>query len=190
LGALVLKQRADWRLALGGLMGVTGVALMFWPEFQRTSADGMLALGLGLCVLGTLCFCSGNMLSAKNQRDGISVISANAWSMAYGALFLAVMAMVRGHEFVVETTPKYLGSLLYLTVVSTVLAFAAYLTLLGRIGAARAGYATVLFPVVALIVSTFAETLIGAGSSNYVWSVSAVAGIAMVLAGNVLVLKR
>lgn len=190
LGAVVLGQKADWRLALGGLMGFSGVALMFWPEFQRTNADSILALGLGLCVLGTICFCSGNMLSARNQRDGVSVLSANAWSMAYGAIYLFVLGTVRGHVFMVEWTPKYLGSLAYLTLVSTVLAFAAYLTLLGRIGAARAGYATVLFPVVALIVSTFAETWVGMSSSNYVWTVSAFAGIALVLAGNVLVLRR
>ena len=47
------------------------------------------------------------------------------------------------------------------------LAFACYLTLLRRLGAARAGYATVLFPIVALAVSTLFE--------GYVWTPLAVA---------------
>ena len=61
------------------------------------------------------------------------------------------------------------------------LAFGVYFTLLGRIGAARAGYTTVMYPVVALIVSTFAE--------NYHWTLLAVLGLAAVLAGNLLVLR-
>ena len=46
--------------------------------------------------------------------------------------------------------------------IGSVIAFGVYFTLLGRIGAARTGYTTVMYPVVALLVSTFAE--------NYHWS--------------------
>src|SRR6185437_3292332 len=67
------------------------------------------------------------------------------------------------------------------SVVGSVIAFSVYFTLLGRIGAARAGYTTVMYPVIALIVSTFAE--------NYRWSLLAVLGLAAVLAGNLLVLR-
>ena len=40
---------------------------------------------------------------------------------------------------------------------ASVIAFACYFTLLNRIGADRAGYVTVLMPIVALTSSTFAE---------------------------------
>jgi hypothetical protein len=42
---------------------------------------------------------------------------------------------------------------LYLAIFGLVVAFGAYLTLPGRISAHRAGYATVMFPVVALMLS-------------------------------------
>jgi drug/metabolite transporter (DMT)-like permease len=77
--------------------------------------------------------------------------------------------------------PTYIAGLIFLAVVSSVFAFGAYLTLLGRIGADRAGYSTVMFPVVALLVSTFAE--------NYHWTIPAIAGLAAVMAGNLLVLR-
>ena len=73
-------------------------------------------------------------------------------------------------------------SLLWLSIVSSVAAFWAYLTLLGRIGAARAGYATVMFPVFALAISTVFE--------GYVWTLPALVGLALVLAGNLFVLRR
>ena len=54
--------------------------------------------------------------------------------------------------------------------------FTAYLTLVGRIGPERAAYCTVLFPIVALAVSTVFE--------GYRWSPLAVIGLLLVLAGN------
>jgi hypothetical protein len=53
--------------------------------------------------------------------------------------------------------------------------------LLGRIGAHRAGYAMVMFPVVALVISFFFEGLEP--------RLSIFAGIALVIAGNLLILK-
>ncbi|WP_313956198.1 EamA family transporter [Mesorhizobium amorphae] len=75
----------------------------------------------------------------------------------------------------------YFGSLLFLAVVSTIMGFAAYLTLLGRIGAARAGYATVMFPIFALLVSTVLE--------DYRWTAFAIVGLVLVAVGNVLVVR-
>jgi drug/metabolite transporter (DMT)-like permease len=60
-------------------------------------------------------------------------------------------------------------------------AFACYLTLLGRVGADRAAYVTVMLPVVALAVSTVLE--------GYRWTIPAWLGLAAVLAGNLLVLR-
>ncbi len=82
--------------------------------------------------------------------------------------------------FIVEWTWSYWLSLLYLSLGSTVTAMACYFTLLSRIGADRAGYVTVLMPVVALTVSTFIE--------SYVWTLPAAIGIVAVMIGNVLVL--
>lgn len=91
-----------------------------------------------------------------------------------------MLALLLGKPFIIETTLSYLGSLVFLAVLSTVVAFAAYLTLLGRIGAARAGYSTVMFPVFALLISTALE--------GYSWTPYAIAGLALVALGNVLVI--
>jgi len=59
-------------------------------------------------------------------------------------------------------------------------AFGAYLTLLGRIGPDRAAYISVVFPVVALALSTLFEGLR--------WEWLAVLGVGLVIAGNALAL--
>jgi drug/metabolite transporter (DMT)-like permease len=181
LGAIIMRERPSPRILAGGLIGFAGIALMFFPEIAAHGLSGSTMVGLVLCICGTLCFCTGNLVSAANQRRGLPLISTSAWSMLYGTLFCALLALLFGRPFIMEPTVSYVGSLVFLAVVSTVMAFAAYLTLLGRIGAARAGYATVIFPIFALLISTLLE--------GYVWSVYALAGLVLVAAGNVLVIR-
>jgi drug/metabolite transporter (DMT)-like permease len=180
LGALVLREAPSPRVLIGGLAGFAGIALMFYPEVAAHGLSGSTLIGLAFCVGGTLSFCLGNMLSAANQRRGLPIVSANAWGMLYGTIWSTLLAVLLGKPFIIEPTFSYLGSLVFLAIVSTVIAFAAYLTLLGRIGAARAGYSTVMFPVLALLISTAFE--------GYSWTAFAVAGLALVALGNVLVI--
>jgi drug/metabolite transporter (DMT)-like permease len=168
-------------VAFGALLGVVGIALMFAPEIAGQDWSGGALFGLGLCVAGTLSFCFGNQVSAKLQALKVPVLSASAWGMAYGAAGAGLMSVALGEDLSLVLEPVWLGSLLFLAVVSTVIAFWAYLTLLGRIGPARAGYATVVFPVLALLLSTVVE--------DYVFTLTALAGLVLVLAGNVLVLR-
>jgi drug/metabolite transporter (DMT)-like permease len=89
---------------------------------------------------------------------------------------LTVGSLVAGLPFALEPGPRYLGALLYLAIPGSVIGFTAYLTLVGRIGPERAAYCTVLFPIVALAVSTLFE--------GYQWSFLAVVGLVLVVAGN------
>lgn len=184
LGFAIFGQRISRRVLLGALLGFAGVALLFRPQIMGAADSGLDAtalLGLGLCVAGTLSFCLGNMVSTANQKSGIPLVSASAWGMVYGTVLLGLFAASRGASFAIEWTPTYLGAMVYLAVIASVVAFACYLTLLARIGSARAGYSTVMFPVVALLVSTVLE--------NFHWGPDAIAGLVCVLGGNLLVLR-
>ena len=96
--------------------------------------------------------------------------------MIYGALFLAILLVITGTPLAWDSQPQYLGSLFYLAIVGTVAGFTAYLSLVGHIGASKAAYATVMFPVVALALSTVFE--------GYLWTLSSVGGLVLVLLGN------
>ena len=102
--------------------------------------------------------------------------------MSYGSLFMFAFALASSQTFAFDTSPLYVGSLIYLALFGSVFAFGCYLTLLGRIGPDKAAYATVLFPVIALGLSTIFE--------GYQWSPEAFGGMFQVLFGNVLVLTR
>lgn len=181
LGAFFLGTPIDRRVVTGAALGFFGVAAMFYPQLVGTQFNHAALIGLILCIVGTLLFCIGNMISARLQKRGVPVFAASGWGMVYGAAALAVFAALRGEPFVIESTVRYLAGLLYLALIGSVMAFACYLTLLGRIGADRAAYSTVMFPVVALLVSTVLE--------GYVWTPPAAFGLIAVLAGNLLVLR-
>jgi len=170
------------RIMVGGVFGLCGLALLFWPELAGQQASHETLLGLGLALLGTLCFSTGNMLSSAQQRAGIGPLTGNAYSMLYGSLVLLAGCLLSGQPFAFDPAPAYVGALLYLVFIGSIVGFTAYLTLVGRLGPSRAAYCTVLFPVVALAISTVAE--------GYRWTLPAVAGLALVMLGNVLVFAR
>ena len=173
--------RAGWRVIGGSVLGVIGIAVLFLPQVERFTLSDMTLYGAGLAVLGALLASLGNMVSQASQKDGLPIIQSNAWGMFYGSLLTAAVALSQGRVFSFDTSPDYVISLLYLTVFGSIVAFGSYLTLLGRIGAHKAGYAMVMFPVVALFMSVLFEGL--------ELSKPIVAGMTLVLAGNVFILR-
>jgi drug/metabolite transporter (DMT)-like permease len=182
LGAIFLRNPIRPRVVLGGVIGVAGLALVFLPELGGLARAGGWRLGLLLSVAAVLSASVGNIFSARNQRAGLPVVQTNAYGMAYGALVTLIVAVGRGVAFTFDPSAGYILSLLYLVVFGSVIAFGTYLTLIGRMGVDRAAYIGVIFPLVALLLSIVFEGL-GLGALG-------LAGVALVAAGNVLVLHR
>jgi drug/metabolite transporter (DMT)-like permease len=135
-----------------------------------------------LCFAATYLASLGNIVSARNQRRKLPVVQTNAFGMAYGSLFMALVVIISGTPLTIDFRAPYLISLAYLALFGSVIAFGCYLSLVGRIGPGRAAYATLLFPVVALALSTIWE--------NYQWSLPAVSGVLLILCGNYLALAK
>ena len=182
LGALFLKSKIRWQVLGGAFIGIIGLILVFWPELQDFSFSSTRALGLALALGGTISASTGNIISARNQKQALPIVQTNMFGMAYGAIFMFLLAFARGSALQFEANLEYTLSLLYLSLFGSVVAFGSYLTLLGRIGPDRAAYVTVLFPVVALSLSTLFEGLR--------WSLLALAGVILILIGNLLALRR
>ena len=181
-GVLFLKNRLELRVVLGAGIGLFGIILVFWSEVTDFESGSENLFAVSLAVLATLLASLGNIASARNQRKGIPVVHANTFGMTYGALLMLVLSWATGREFTFEVTLPYVSSLVFLSVFASIIAFWTYLTLLGRVGVERAAYATLIFPLVALGFSTVFE--------DYQWTASAGIGILLILAGNLLILKR
>jgi drug/metabolite transporter (DMT)-like permease len=183
LGArLLFGTRLTAQVLLGAAVGLVGVALVVWPDLAHLSPGAGQVAGVALAVTSTLCASAGNLWSQRLYRGGTPVLPSTAWAMLYGAVAVALWCVVRGVPFGWDGSPAYLASLAYLAVLGSMVAFLTYLTLLRRIGAGRAGYSAVVIPVVAMGTSTVFE--------GYRWSPEGLVGMALVLVGNVLVLRR
>ncbi len=176
--ALISRQMPKWMHLLAAVIGISGVLLLYFPEFQ---ASETALVSLCLCLVGTLFFSTGNLVSAANQQAGLPMMGASTWGMTYGTGLLGLFALANGSPFIIEFTSVYLLSLAWLVVISSVITFACYLTLVGRIGPGRAGYATVIFPAFALLISTAFE--------SYQWTVFALFGLALVVTGNIIMMR-
>ena len=181
LARLFFGVRSGRRVLLGATFGIVGILVLFAPRIGSISLSDSVLFGSLLAVLGALAASFGNMASQKAQALKLPVIQSNAWGMFYGTCLTALVAVVERHPFTFHVTPAYIISLAYLTIFGSIIAFGAYLTLLGRIGAHRSGYALVMFPVIALILSMLFE---GLRLDLYI-----VIGTILVLTGNVFVLE-
>ncbi|HCC6344040.1 DMT family transporter [Citrobacter amalonaticus] len=175
-------QKPPLRFYCAAALGLTGIVTLFWQDLMNSGFSGSLPLGIGLSALGTFGFSLGNMISLRHQKKGLEVMTTNSWAMLYGTLLIATIALLRGDNFTPQWTFSYIGALLYLAVFGSVIAFGAYFTLIGRIGASNAAYSTLLFPLVALSFSTVYE--------GYSWQVNAVAGLLLILVGNLVMFAR
>ena len=169
------------RIAAGSLLGIAGIGLVFAPELENFRVGDGPVLGVVFTMLSVLFSMLGNLVAHRNYDAGIPMWQSTAWGMLYGALFAAIWTAAAGKSFAFEAAPGYVLSLLYLVVFGSVLAFGSYLTLLGRIGAARSGYVGVMVPIVALVNSAAFE--------GFRWQAVTLIGIAVSLLGNVLVLR-
>lgn len=181
-GVIFFRQQPPARFWLAAALGLVGIITLFWDDLLSNGLNASLLWGIGLSALGTYGFSLGNMLSMRHQHRGLETLTTNSWAMLYGTLVMGAIALVRGDDFTPQWTLSYMGALLYLALFGSVIAFGAYFTLVGRIGAGKAAYSTLLFPLVALTISTFYE--------GYVWHSNAVIGLALILVGNLVMFAR
>lgn len=169
------------RVTAGGLCGLAGIALIFWPELSRLDSSRPLAIGAALTAGAVLASSLSNTLVAGQQARGVRGWVPLAFAMAYGAAGSWLAVLLSGASLQIRWSSSFAAALLYLALAGSVLAFGAYYALIHRIGAARAAYVGVMTTVVALLISAVFE--------GYNWRLASVLGIALAVTGNVLALS-
>lgn len=178
---LVLGQRARRSAWIGSLCGVMGVAVLCLGQLAAARHSPQFAQGLVLAILAVFVSALGNLFAHKAQEAGAEVMANTAWSMGWGALFLAAAAALFGQDWIVDPRPAFWISLLYLTLFGSVAAFLLYFGLARRRGFGFASYVSALTPPIAMAISWRFE---GAR-----WGVEAAAGLALIVAGQLLMTR-
>jgi drug/metabolite transporter (DMT)-like permease len=179
--ALLFGERPEPGTVIGAIVGLFGISLVFAEDITALNNQGLL-LAVGLCVAATYLASLGNMMSKNLQSESVSVTGANSWGMTYGALILMIVVVIFDDPVRVPTTLPFLSSLVFLAVLGSIVVFWSYLTLLGRVGADKAAYAMIVFPIGSLVLSWMFE--------GFVWTPVKVIGVGVILIGNIFVVAR
>jgi len=169
------------RFVAGGVLGLAGVALIFWPEIVRPADGDRGTLGALFTVASVLLSSVGSLTASRNRGIGLPLLPAMGFGMLYGAAAAAVVALALGRGFALPRTPGWWLSLAWLAFAGSALAFACFLTLQDRLGPGPAGTVGVMTPLLALGVSLLFE--------GFRPDLRTALGAALAVAGNAMMLR-
>jgi drug/metabolite transporter (DMT)-like permease len=173
---LFFRKKPEKHVVFGGALGLFGIVVLFWKTIFPVSFNEQILWSVFLVVISAMIFSLGNMVSYRNAKREMQLVPSTAMGMAYGAGIMLVYVLIQGLSFQLPHNVVYWTSLLYLAIPGSIIAFLCYLALIAQIGPEKAGYATIFFPMVALLLSILLE--------NYLWSWSDLIGIVLILVGN------
>lgn len=182
LNALLLKGSIRKEVMIGAILGLLGTALMFKDDLLTFNFANSNIKAFLICIAGVLFASFGNITSAYNQKQKLPVIQTNAFAMTYGGLMMFITVLILNKHVTFDTSAGYIISLAYLAIFGSIVAFSAYLKLLGEIGPDRSAYVALITPVIALFISTFFE--------GYHWKLAGIAGVLLLILGNIIALKN
>lgn len=174
--------RLPARFIIGGLFGLAGVALIFWPEFGRAAGRSGAALGALFTLASVLLSTVGSLTASRNRENRLPFWPALGFGMLYGAAISGLIALAQGRSFALPAVASWWIALLYLALAGSVLTFACFLTLQQRIGVGPTGTVGVMTPLLALVISMAFE--------RFRPDLLTFVGAALAVLGNVLMLTR
>ena len=179
---IFFQIKATYKTYLASMIGLLGLFVIFNKEIIGFTYSNKVHYGILLGIIATYFASLGNIISLRNSKNNLPIISTLSYAMLYGSIFTFIVSVILNKEIIFDISFSYITSLLFLSFVGSVLGFTLYLKLIERIGAGRAGYIGAILPVVALIISTYFE--------NLVWNQSIILGLFLLILGAVLVIHQ
>jgi drug/metabolite transporter (DMT)-like permease len=167
---------------IGSIVATVGVALLMVQEYRAAPVGGAaVLLGTSLTLIAVMCASVSNVLQVLPHIARFPTITILAWSMLWGTLFNAAWSWINHGPPVIDPRPAYLGGVLYLGIVGSVVTFPLYFRLIREIGPGKAAYTGVVIPIVAMLLSSLFE--------GYTWTPLAIAGAVLATIGLVIAMR-
>jgi drug/metabolite transporter (DMT)-like permease len=179
---IFFKIKATFNTYFASLIGLLGLFIIFNKEIIGFTYSNNVHFGILLGIIATYFVSIGNIISLRNSKNNLPIISSLSYAMLYGSLFTFVISVFLNKKITIDISLSYITSLLFLSIIGSVLAFTLYLKLIEQIGAGRAGYIGAVLPVVALLISTYFE--------NLVWNKSIIFGLPLLILGAIIVINQ
>lgn len=148
---IVREQRLSGRKWLGIAVSFGGIATLFATDLREVDAR---AVPMGALLLLAPLSVAASTLYFKQRAAGASSLLLNRDAMWIGAAMLGACALALESPLEVTWTRRAVLSLLYLSLVATVLTFGVYFWLLRYVPAYRMSLISFITPLVALLIGT------------------------------------
>ena len=152
VGEALLGERPARVLLIGVAVGFAGQVVLLFPELR--AAERGDAVALGAIMLSSVTWAAGTLLLARRSAPSDLLRSTGAQMLVGGALLVAAGLAV-GEARDVHPDRIELRSWIawsYLTIAGSIVAYPAYVWLLGRASATHVGTTAYVNPIVAVIV--------------------------------------
>lgn len=149
---IFLKETLHPRIFIGGTLGVIGVCILIFPSVNEFQGIHGLT-GIMIALLGTIITAIGDATSARNAKQKVNPLYANALGFIAGSSLMGAVVLFQGHEISFPRSTTYISAFLYLTLIASFIAWLFYLKLVERIGGAKSGYMVALFPAIGGVAS-------------------------------------
>jgi drug/metabolite transporter (DMT)-like permease len=143
-------DRLSCRGLIGLVLGIVGIAILFWPKFADRSTLGTMQL-IGSCMLlfSSMSWAVGSVLSRKWQMK-VDPITATGWEMSFASVGNALVALVTGQTHRIVLTHRALMAVLYLVVFGSWVGYTAYIWLLKHVSTQKVATYAYVNPIVAV----------------------------------------
>lgn len=179
---LFLGQRTAIQFWIGSAIAIGGLSLLFINEARGdASSQSQTLTGIGFTMIGVLSASTANVMQATQRARAMSMPTMLGWGMVFGAVIDSLVAWRLSGPPVFDMRPSYIAGLAYLSVFASALAFTLYFGTIRQIGAAKAAYSSVIIPIIAMLISTYAE--------DYRWTTLAAGGAALAMVGAIIALS-
>lgn len=182
LRTLVMRKPLRLEVLLGASVSVAGLYLLFAPELADLKLGAGVKTGLLLACVSFFFAAVGNVLSETGLDDNVPVVQFNFYAMSYSLVFTFGYAAASGQPFALPLQSSYWVALLYLSLFGSVFAFGAYMKLVKNVGSDKSSNVILVYPLVALLVSTFFE--------DYQWTPGGLAGVLFIMLGNSIAMDK
>ncbi len=151
-------EKMDAYKFAGTIIGFLGIVVIFSPGLSWTGRE---ALGGMAAMLAATMLQAYSLIPVKKHGRAISPFVMNFVGMTMGAVFLLALGLLTERDRPITLNAPALGSILYLAVFGSVVAFVTYYWLLKRVQAVYLSLSSFITPIVAVILGALllGETL-------------------------------
>ena len=174
IASFVDRREIEKKVIVGSVIGVIGLAFFILPTIHFGENAIKTLIGLVMSLIMMIIYSAGSVAVGKNrQLNSTPLYTSIAYGAAFGSVYLLLFNLARGNEFVFDYSAKYLGSFFYLVIVASVMAFICLFYMIQKVGSTRANYTALVYPVIALITSSYLE--------GFSFNAFSVAGLTLIL---------